>query len=233
LARREPTAPERRLAFIAGLGLLAMTIPAILVEMISFQQILVPGDAAATAGNVLASLSTFRAGVFGMLAVLVCDVIVAWAFFALFKSASPKLSLLTAWFRVVYAAVLGAALSSLVTIAVLAGSSHYMSAVGSDQFSAQVLALFGTYYEVWGLGYIIFGAHLLLLGPLTLRSGIVPRYLGVLLTIAGVGYIAEYSARALFPGFAVPLSIAGWSELVFMLWLLWTGRPGAWRAASS
>jgi len=231
MARRVPTGAERKMAFIAGLGLLAMTIPAILIEMVSFRQLLVPGDAAATAGNVLASLSTFRAGIFGMLFVVVCDVVVAWAFFTLFKSVSTKLSLLTAWFRVVYAAVLAAALSSLVAIAVLAGRPDYLSALGARQFNAQVLALFGTYYQVWGLGFIIFGAHLLLLGPLTLRSGVVPRYLGVLLTIAGLGYIAEYSAKALVPSFAVPLSIAGWSELVFMLWLLWTGRPGTWGRA--
>jgi hypothetical protein len=231
MTRREPTGDERRMAFVAGLGLLAMTVPAILVDMISFQQILVRGDAAATAANVVASLTTFRAGIFGMLFVLVCDVVVAWALYVLFKSVSARLSLLTAWFRVVYAAVLGAALSSLVSIAVLARVPGQLAALGAGQFNAQVLALFNTYYEVWGLGFIIFGAHLLLLGPLALKSEFVPRYLGVLLTIAGAGYVLEYSIKAVFPDFGVPLSIAGWGELVFMVWLLWIGRPSGWRRA--
>jgi hypothetical protein len=233
LTHREPIADERRTALVAGLGLLAMTIPAILVDMVSFKQILVPGDAAATFANVAASLSTFRAGVFGILFVLICDVVVAWALYVLFKAVSSRLSLLTAWFRLVYAALLGVALSSLVAIAVLVGDTGYPSAFGSGQLHAHVLALLDIYYEVWGLGFIIFGAHLLLLGRLALKSEFVPRYLGVLLTIAGLGYIAEYSVRAVFPSFGVPLSIAGWGELVFMFWLLWTGRPSTWRAAVS
>jgi hypothetical protein len=218
----------RRAALIAGLGMLAMTVVVILADMVSLRQIMVPGDAAATAANVIASDLMFRAGIWGMLVVLICDVVVAWGLYMLLEPVDARLSLFTAWLRVVYAVILGIALSALVVVAILLSNADYLSALETGQLHVYVLTLFNAYYEVWGVGFIIFGVHLLILGVLTLKSDYIPRFLGVLLVVAGVGYVGEYTGRLLFPDFDVPLSIAGWGELVFMFWLLWIGRPARW-----
>ena len=203
----------RRAALIAGLGMLAMTVAVILADMVAFSQIMVPGDAAATAANVIASDLMFRAGIWGMLVVLICDVVVAWGLYMLLEPVDAKLSLFTAWLRVVYAVVLGIALSALVVVTILLSNADYLSVLEPGQLHVYVLTLFNAYYEVWGVGFIIFGAHLLILGVLALKSDYVPRFLGVLLVVAGVGYIGEYTGRLLFPDFDVPLSMAGWASV--------------------
>ncbi len=48
MADRVLDSTRNKAALIAGLGLLAMTVPAILANMIVFRQTMVPGDAAAT-----------------------------------------------------------------------------------------------------------------------------------------------------------------------------------------
>lgn len=223
---------RRTAALGAGLGLFAMSVLAIVGDMVWLQQIRMPGDAAGTAGNLLSSASIFRAAILCLVFVLVLDVLVAWALFVFLEPVHAKLSLMTAWLRVVYAAILGTALAQLVSIAGLMGDGTVMSMIGQDQVNALFLIRFDTFYEVWGLGFIVFGVHLLALGILSLRSDYVPRTLGALLTIAGIGYTGEYSGRLLSPSFDVPLSIAGWGELVFMFWLLWVGRPTRQRGNS-
>lgn len=228
MAKRALEPIARNTALTAGLGLLAMTVLAILAVMIVFEQIRVPGDPEATASNIIASQSVFRAALWGTLLVLILDVVVAWALYVLLEPVNAKLSLFTAWLRVVYAAILGVALSALAAIAVLVTNADVLPDLTPPQLHTFLFVLFNVFYEVWGMGLIVFGAHLLTLGILTLRADFVPRLFGILLIIAGVSYIGEYTGRLLFPGFDVPLSIAGWGELLFMFWLLWAGRPAHW-----
>lgn len=214
----------RKAAMIAGLGLLVMSILAIWADMATLERIFVPGDASATAANILTSISAFRAAILGLFLVLILDVLVAWALYTLLEPVDARQSLLAAWLRVVYAAVLGVALSALVVIAVLANRADSLAALIPAQLQAHISILVDAFHEIWGAGYIIFGAHLLILGILALKSDYVPKLLGALLAIAGAGYIGEYAGRLLSPDFNVPLSIAGWGELLFMFWLLWVGR---------
>ncbi|UCC52663.1 MAG: DUF4386 domain-containing protein, partial [Anaerolineaceae bacterium] len=78
---------------------------------------------------------------------------------------------------------------------------------------------------IWGL---VFGFHLLLLGYLVYKSGFLPRILGILLMIGGVGYLAQSYGHLLVPQYdeilstvVIVLSIPG--ELAFTVWLLWKG----------
>jgi hypothetical protein len=139
------------------------------------------------------------------------------------------LSLLTAWLRLVYAGILGVALARLVELMTLAGDGLAGTDVLATGAGIPALAHVDAYYAIWGAGLIVFGIHLALLGLLVVRAGYVPTIFGVLLLVAGVGYMAEYGARILWSDFSVPLSSAGWGEPVFMLWLLWAGRPALLR----
>ena len=217
------TPNESRAALIAGLGLLLMSIAAILADLVVLQELFVPGDPRGTAMNLMAAEPRFRAAVGGIVVVLVLDIVVAWALYLFLERVHASLSLLAAWLRIVYAAVLGIAISALIGITVLAGDGAASSEIEPGQLDLYRGLLFEAYYAVWGFGYIIFGAHLLLLGILASRSDYVPRLFAVLLPLAGVGYIAEYAGRLLSPQFDVPLSLTGWGEVIFMFWLLWTG----------
>ena len=93
----------RKAARVAGFGLLISFI----AGFIAFERFAVPGDAATTAYNIMASEMLFRIKIASYLIVLTLDVVVAWALYVLLKPVNKSLSLLMAWFRVVYATIYG------------------------------------------------------------------------------------------------------------------------------
>jgi len=215
---------QRKAALIAGFGLLIMTIFYVFADFFVFQKLIVPGDASITANNIMASEMLFRIGICSILIVLICDVVVAWALYIFLKQVNKSLSLLTAWFRLVYAAILGTALVNFVVVLILLSGTNYLSVFETDQLHAQVLFFLNAFYDVWALGLIVFGFHLVALGYLAFKSDYIPKILGILLMAAGLGYLIDYFGKFLFPNFDVAFSmVVGWGELLFMFWLLFKG----------
>ena len=133
-----------------------------------------------------------------------------------------------AWFRLVYAAILGAALLHFADVLMLISSHNYLSTLGTEQVSIHVLLSINGFYEMWSIGLIIFGIHIFFLGYLILRSGYIPKILGVLLIIAFFGYLITNAANVLLPDyenykttldriFIIPML----SEVALGIWLLW------------
>jgi hypothetical protein len=214
----------RKAAIVAGLGLLIMTIFYVYADFFVFQNLIVPGDASATANNIMANGMQFRIGVSFILIVLICDVIVAWALYIFLKQVNKGLSLLTAWLRLVYAAMLGIALLNFVIVLILLSGINYLAVFETDQLHAQVLIFINAFYDVWALGLIVFGFHLIILGYLVFKSDYIPRILGVLLMAAGLGYLVDYFGKLLLPNTNLAISmVVGWGELIFMFWLLLKG----------
>lgn len=222
----------RQAALVAGFGLLVMIIAAPFAEFAVFAKLVVPGDVAATVENLRASRGLYLAGIFAYLVVFIFDVIVAWAFYVLLCPVNRSLSLLTAWFRLVYTAVALAASLKLVTVYRLLHPADGPSLPGSDQpeahvalLQAQVDLLLDAFRHEWGFGLILFGIHLILLGYLVYRAGYIPRILGVLLVVAGLAWVIYELGPFLLPdadlGF-LPFAFLG--EPVVMLWLLIRGR---------
>ena len=143
-----------------------------------------------------------------LMLVVVLDVLVAWAFNMLFRDVLPALSLLTAWFRIIYAAVFLVAIAILSTLPGLAGTD--------------LAALpFGLFSAIWDAGLLLFGVHLLLLGVLLIRAPFTPGWLGVLVSIAGAGYLTDTVIQllALNSAFSVgTFTFIG--EVVLFIWLL-------------
>ncbi|MGB5893511.1 MAG: DUF4386 domain-containing protein [Ignavibacteriaceae bacterium] len=215
---------QRKAAIVAGFGLLIMTIFYVFADFFVFQNLIVPGDATATANNIMASEMIFRIGICCILIVLICDVVVAWALYVFLKQVNKSLSLLTAWLRLVYAAILGIALLNLVIVLILLSGANYLAVFEADQLHAQVLLFINAFYDVWAVGLIVFGFHLVALGYLAFKSDYILRILGVLLMAAGLGYLIDYFGKFLFPNFDAAISmVVGWGELIFMFWLLFRG----------
>src|SRR5262245_58795996 len=91
----------RSSALSAGIGLLIMVIAAPFAELYAFPKLIVQGNAAETASNIIKNQALFTSMVFGYLITFICDVVVAWALYVLLKPINDNLSLLTAWFRLV------------------------------------------------------------------------------------------------------------------------------------
>jgi hypothetical protein len=74
------------------------------------------------------------------------------------------------------------------------------------------------------MSLVIFGIHLVLLGVLIFRSGYIPRFIGILLVINGLGWMIDRLRLYLFPNAPLGfLFITFFGELVFMFWLLIRG----------
>lgn len=218
----------RRAALVAGLAGLAPLlfmggVP--VAEFYIFAKLIVPGESAETVRNILAHRGLFLVGVFAHLVTFVADVIIAWALYVLLAPVHRSLSLLTAWFRLVYTAVAIAALMHLVTAFRLIDDGAYEKAFGTEIFLAQVEMLIRSFRYEMSLGIAFFGIHVVLVGCLAMRSGYIPRLVGALVALAGLGYLLFYLRPYLYPNLdAGFLFITFFGELVFMIWLLVQGR---------
>ncbi len=221
----------RTAARIAGFGYLIIFVLAIFANFIVREGLIDPDDAAATFANIADSEFLLRTGIVAFLAVFIVDVVIAWALYVLFKNVSRELSLLTAWFRLVYTVFLGVALIFFFVVLDLVSGAGYMTAFDPGQLDAQAMLMLNAFNYAWLIGLAGFGFHLMLLGYLMLASGSAPRVLGILLAVAGVAYVFDTIANAMMSSYseyetvfllivAVPSVVA---ELWFAVWLLARG----------
>ena len=218
----------RQAALVAGGALLIMAITAGFTVGYVFESLIVSEDAAATANNIRASEMLFRTGILGWLIILILDVFVAWALYVLLKPVHKSLSLLTAWLRLVYAAILGTALLNLVLVLLLLSDADYLTVFETNQLHALVSLSLNAFSDIWSIGLVVFGLHLSVLGYLVFKSRYIPTIWGVLLMIAALGYLITNVASLLLPHyedykatfemvFIVPMIIG---EVGLAFWLL-------------
>jgi Domain of unknown function (DUF4386) len=200
----------RQAATTAGVGLLFMSVLSALGYLIAVKGLTVPGNAARTASKVEDHEGLFRFGILSLYLVAALDVVVAWALYRVFRPVSGALSKLAAWLRVAYAGVFLVAIGQLV--GALSGDSRALRHINS-------------FTNLWDTGLVLFGLNLFVLAYLAYRSGYVPRLLGVLLAIAGFGYVFDSAFRALAGGSSSDVSaVTGIGEFMFALWLVIRGR---------
>ncbi|MBO0838832.1 MAG: DUF4386 family protein, partial [Actinobacteria bacterium] len=118
-------------------------------------------------------------------------------------------------------------------LAVLQGV-HSLSGLSAAQAQGLALALLNLNGEVFNTYLVFFGFWLLLAGYLIARSTFMPRILGLLLMLDGIGwslYLWPPLAMFLFPAIAVVSALA---ELPLMVWLLVFGvNPQRWEEQAS
>lgn len=218
---------QREAAIVAGAGLFIMAIIAPFAYFYVLQNLIVPGDAAATASQIMASESLFRIGICFLLISAILDLVVAWALYVLLKPVNKSLSLLSAWFRVAYSVILVVALNNLFNVLELLSGADYLAAFEPNQLQAQVMIFINAFYYMWDLGLVIFGLHLLVLGYLVFKSPYFPRFLGILVVIASLGYLIDSFGIFLFPNYNMTISLFTFiGEVLLIFWLLWRGIKG-------
>jgi len=206
----------RTAAIVAGVGLLLMAILSPIAYLNTFQSLVKFDDAALTAQNILNSIGAFRMCILLLFTVAILDIVVAWALYILLGPANKNLSALAAWLRVIYAGVFIFAVSKL-----------YLALQVITADGTQAMAFLKAFQGIWDKGLILFGFHLLVLGYLAFKSGYVPKWLGIFLVLASVGYIVDGFGKILSPVYS--LNIAQFTfvgEVLLMFWLLWKGYKG-------
>jgi hypothetical protein len=230
----------RQYALIAGVGYVVLFVLAIFANFFVREGLVVTGDAAQTAANILESEGLFRMGMVSFLVIFVVDVIVAWALYVLFKRVNEDVSLVTAWFRIVYTVFLGVAVIFFYQALQLLSGSEFLNVFDAGQLEAQALLAVDTFNSTWLVGLLVFGVHLILLGWLVVKST-APKLLGYVLIVAGLAYVADTLAHTVLDNYvdyenvflaivAIPSVIAeGWMGL----WLLVKGGKKELSVASS
>lgn len=218
----------RQAARLAGVGYVMLFLLAIFANFFVLEGLIEAGDAATTAANIRESEGLFRLSMVSFMVVFIVDVVVAWALYIFFRNVSRDLSLLAAWFRLVYTVFLGIALIFFFQALQLLSGADYLTAFDPGQVNAQALGALEAFNYTWLIGLAAFGVHLMLLGYLILKSGFTSRILGYVLMVAGAAYVVDTGAYALVSNYgdyenaflvmvAVP-SVIG--ELWLGLWLL-------------
>jgi hypothetical protein len=226
-ASRSIELSQRRAAIVAGVGLLLMAILSPFALLNVYQNVLVPGDATATAANIIAAGNLFNVGTSIFLVVAILDIVVAWALYELFKPVNKSLSLLAALLRLAYAPIFALALTNLFSAAQLLSGADYLKAFETDQLNAQATLSLTAFKNGWDIGLVIFGLHLLVLGYLAFKSGFIPKWLSVLIVVAGLGYIVDSFGKFLLPIYNFSLAKFTFvGEAILILWLLWLGIKG-------
>ena len=230
------TAPEsmRRASLTAGLGLLLMSILAGLATFGVLERLVTEGDASRTTSQILGAFGTFRLAILALSLVALLDLVVAGALGLFFYPVHHVGAVLAACCRVIYAAIFALAISHLLTAARLL-DDRQLDGLTDHQLHLDVLAEIQRFNDIWNLGLGLFGFHLLLIGWLAFISGIVPRVIGVLVAIAGAGYLIDSLGGLLYPRYTFELaSVTFVGEVVLMVWLLVFAahRPAKERAAS-
>ena len=220
----------RKAAIVAGFGLLIMMILALFANYFVLESLIVPGDAATTANNIMADESLFRIGICSFIIVIILDVGVAWALYVFLKPVNKSLSLLAAWFRLVYAIIFGIALANLFSVLLLLSGTDYLTVFETDQLHAQVMLFINAFSYGGNIAYVFLSLHLFTLGYLLFKSGYsgyIPGILGILLIIAAFGYLIDNFGELLLPNYDANIAMFTFiGEVILMLWLLWRGAKG-------
>lgn len=211
-------------AIIAGIGLLIMTLTVPFAEFKIIPDLVNPNNAQETAANIIENSFLFNVAIFLMFITIVSDIVVAWALYIFLKPVNKGLSLLTAWFRLLYTAVYLMAVTNLIKVFTLTKGASYFLSNSQEQISEFMLFYIQSYKYEWFFGLVLFGFYLILLGFLVLKARYVPKIMGWLLIIAGVGYVVGHLKVFLYPDLNTSFSMfTAMGELVFMLWLLIKG----------
>lgn len=213
-------------AKITGIGYLIIFITGFFSNFFVLENVIVWDKAEKTVQNLIHNEMLFRFGIIGFVLMVIADLLLAWTLYYLLIKVNKSISLLAALFRIVNAAIFGFALMYLLNVL-----NILPDAENSNQMGKEIIYAFTGFNNTWLIGLIFFGFHLIILGYLIFKSGYIPKILGVLLFIAGVGYLIDSFAIILLPNyndyketFMMIVLLPGIiGELSFTIWLLAKG----------
>ena len=217
-----------RTARIAGSLYLLITIAAIVAHFYIPSQIIVPGDAAATANNLTSSGPLFRIGAIGgELVILLSELVLSVLLYVLFRPVSRTLSLVAAVSRLAMTVIHGVNLLNYFFVLLVLGGGGYLAVFQADQLQALAMLFLDAHSFGFTIGIAFLTLHVFLLGFLIYKSGYVPKIFGILFLIAGLGYLIDSFALLLVPGYettpALISMVIAIAEISFPVWLLVKG----------
>jgi len=216
-----------KIARTAGLLYLIVVVGGIFGLLYVPSQIIVPGDALATANNIRASESLFRLWIVTELITTTVFFLLPFVLYKLFQQVDRTLALLMVLFCVASVPFSFVSEVNHLDALTLLSGAEFLKAFTTEQLHAQVMLSLKTSSNASLLAEMFWGLWLFPFGYLVFKSGFLPRFLGVLLIINGFAYLALCFTGLLFPHYNDLVSRitfpALFGELFIMLWLLIMG----------
>jgi hypothetical protein len=219
---------NNKIARMAGFLYLIYIVVSIFADVLGRSKLIVLGDAATTARNIMASAWQFRIGFVVDLVAGVLFLLTAWALYVLLKPVNKNLALLFLLLNLGGVAVWCVSDLFLIASQLLLSGADYLKVLQADQLQALAMLFLNIYKNGFsGIAQIFFSAWLFPLGYLVFKSGFLPRILGIMLMVECFGWLMYPIQFFFFPGYAVITylsSAVGFiGEFSLMLWLLIMG----------
>jgi uncharacterized protein DUF4386 len=235
LALEEFKMNVQRYARIAGVLFLVSMVAGGFGEAYVPSKLIVAADAAATAANIKNFDFLYRLGFASFLIESLCDITLVLILYALLKPVNKQLSLLAAFFGLVGTALFAfAELFYFAPLLIMRGTD-YLQAFPPDQLNALILLSMKFYGYAGMIFTAYYGMSWIVRAYLIWNSGYLPKFLGVLMAIGGIGFVVRNFALILAPAYAsdVLLMLMFPGGLVLTGWLLVKGVDVAkWNACT-
>ncbi len=192
--------------------------------------LIVSGDAATTATNIMANELLFRMGIAGSLITQIIQIFVVLLLYKLLKPVSKNYASLMVVFALV--GIPMAMLNTLNQVAalILLNGADFLKVLGTDQLHIQMMFFLDLNKQGIFIPTIFWGLWLFPFGYLIYKSGYFPKILGVLVMIGCIGYLLDSFSHILLSNYAHYEAILDplvllltFGELPFMVWLLVKG----------
>jgi hypothetical protein len=190
-------------------------------------RLIVSGNAAATANNILASERLFRVGIVSELICAAEFVFLLWVLYRLLGGVNKTHASLMVILGLVFVPIMCVNVLNEIAALTLLRGADFLSAFDKRQLEAMAMLFLDLHRYGYVVGWI-FGLWLFPFGVLVFKSGFLPRILGVLLIAACFGYLADSLTPLLLPSYAnivdrfasIALTLG---EPAIILWLLIRG----------
>ena len=170
---------------------------------------------------------SFRLGLVIALLTGFLFLLAAWGLYVLLRPVNEDLALLFLLLNAVGVAIQGASMLSLVSALLLGDGASHMQAYSAAQLEGLALLSINVYKTGWVTAQLFFGTWLFPLGYLVYKSKFLPRFLGVLLMLDGIGVLIWFLQALLWPAYPAihypGLAVSFLAEVGLAVWLLVKG----------
>ncbi|HEY2361959.1 MAG TPA: DUF4386 domain-containing protein [Candidatus Angelobacter sp.] len=220
----------RSLTTTAGLLYLLTILTGIFSAGYATGRLVVNGDAAATAANILAHRGLFQLAFAVYLVEMACQIAITALFYELLKPAGRSVSLVAAFLGLAGSIIKTFSRVFFIAPLFILGGGHYLSVFSAEQLQALSLLFLKVNDRGAGIALVFFGFYAILTGYLIIKSTFLPRLLGAVSLLGGLGWLTFLYpplGGRLFPFLAI-FAILGAAALI--VWLLAFGvNEQRWR----